>query len=98
MTLNGAQNIVENELNKIAGSEWQKTIQSRSTNSRYYKLINTNTSMEFRISDHVTNKNISTLVISKHVNEITIRRYVRNRVKDFRRKSLDVTLGLKKGK
>lgn len=99
MTLNGAQIIVENELNKIAGSEWQlHVMQSHSTNSRYYKLINSKTSLIFRISDHITYKDMSTLVISKHVTEMAIRNYVRNRVKDFRKRTLNVILGIKKGK
>lgn len=97
MTLNGAQIIVENELSKIARSEFH-IMQSHSTNSRYYKLINTNTSLIFRISDHVTYKDMSTLVISKKITEQAIRNYVRNRVKDFHKRSLNVILGIKKGK
>lgn len=97
MTLVGAQVIVENELNRIAKSEF-RAMESHSTNSKYYKLVNANTSLIFRISDHNTRKDISTLLIGKHVTEQSIRNYVRNRVKDFHKRSLDTVLGLKKGK
>lgn len=92
MTLIGAQTIVENELRKTAGNEWFQ-MQSHTTNSMYYKLINTHTSLIFRISDHATGKDISTLIIGGKITEKNIRSYVRNRVKDFRKRSLKAILG-----
>ena len=100
MTLNGAQIIVENELKKelkqelnseigeINGSNWKIAIMpSQSTNSVYYKIINNHTSMIFRISDHNTSKDMSYLLITQKVTEDMVRRYVRNRVSDFRKRS-----------
>lgn len=95
MTLVGAQNIVENELNRIANSEWHiYSRHSASTNSQYYKLVNGRTSLLFRISDHDTKADVSTLLISKKISEQTIRQYVRNRIKDFRKRSLKALLNI----
>ena len=80
MTKNGVRDIIKQELNR-AHMDYRE-IESKETESVYYKLYLGKTSMLFRISDHPTKKDVSTLRFDHKTSEDNIRRYTRNRVRD----------------
>ena len=80
MTKNGVRDTIRQELNR-AHVDYRE-IESKETESVYYKLYLGNTSMLFRISDHPTKKDVSTLRFDHKTSEENVRRYTRNRIKD----------------
>ena len=80
MTKNGVRDIIKQELNKARMN--YREIESKETESVYYKLYLGNTSMLFRISDHSTKKDVSTLRFDHKTSEDNVRRYTRNRIRD----------------
>lgn len=96
ITIRQATVIIETELRSLSdlGYKIEKR-PSQSTNSCYFKITNRYTSMIFRISDHKTHKNIMTLRLDKENSEETVKKFVRNRIKDFNRRSCDTVLGLR---
>lgn len=90
MTKNGVREIIKQELNK-ARMDYRE-IESKETESVYYKLYLRNTSMLFRISDHPTKKDVSTLRFDHRTSEDNVRRYTRNRIRDAKSRELNVLL------
>ena len=90
MTKNGVRDIIKQELNR-AHMDYRE-IESKETESVYYKLYLGNTSMLFRISDHPTKKDVSTLRFDHKTSEDNIRRYARNRIKDAKAREVGALL------
>lgn len=90
MTKNGVREIIKQELNK-ARMDYRE-IESKETESVYYKLYLRNTSMLFRISDHPTKKDVSTLRFDHRTSEDNVRRYTRNRIRDAKSRELNALL------
>lgn len=86
MTKKGVRDIIKQELNRARMK--YREIESKETESIYYKLYLENTSMLFRISDHPTKKDVSTLRFDYKTSEDNIRRYARNRIKDAKSREM----------
>jgi len=91
MTKNGVRDIIKQELNK-ARMDYRE-IESKETESVYYKIYLGNTTMIFRISDHPTGKDISTFRFDHKTSADNIRRYARNRIEDARVREVRAVLG-----
>lgn len=90
MTKNGVRDIIKQELNR-AHMDYRE-IESKETESVYYKLHLGNSSMLFRISDHPTKKDVSTLRYDHKTSEDNVRRYTRNRIKDAKAREVGALL------
>lgn len=90
MTKNGVRDIIKQELNKAHMN--YREIESKKTESVYYKLYLGSTSMLFRISNHSTKKDVSTLRFDHRTSEDNVRRYTRNRIKDAKARELGALL------
>ena len=86
MDLNMAKQIITQELNNT--HQDYRIVESKSSNSIYFKIFFGKTSLQFRISDHSTKNDISTLRIDYKSTAKTIINYVRNRIKDTRDREL----------
>lgn len=83
VTIQTANQIVEEELRKIERQGYStKRIQSRTTNSSYYEIVDGQYRVSFRISDHkATRSHIRTLDVSYHKTSVDdVRRFVVNRL------------------
>lgn len=90
MTKNGVRDIIKQELNKAKVD--YKEIESKETESVYYKIYLGATTMLFRISDHPTKKDVSTFRFDHKTNADNIRRYARNRIKDAKTREVGALL------
>ena len=90
MTKNGVRETIKQELRK-AGVESHE-IESKETESVYYRIHLSRTTMLFRISDHATSKDVSTLRFDYRTSADKVRRYVRNRINDAKRRELSAVL------
>lgn len=90
MDLQTAKTIVRQELNKLHCE--YKEIESKTTNSVYYKIYFGKSDLQFRISDHRTKYDISTLRIDYKSSAKTIINYVHNRIQDAKDKELYAAL------
>ena len=90
MTKNGVKDIIKQELNK-AKVRYEE-INSKETESVYYKIYFDNSSMLFRISDHPTKKDVSTLRFDYRTKEDNVRRYARNRIRDAKQREVGAVL------
>ena len=90
-----------NEIKKIVTEQTAKMgyvfedRKSSSTNSWYFKLYATpDISLLFRVSDHVTNKNVITLRVDHKTSRKDIERFVYNRCRDLSYRKVKAILGL----
>lgn len=90
MTKNGVRETIKQELRK-AGVEFHE-IESKETESVYYRIHLSRTTMLFRVSDHATSKDVSTLRFDYRTSADKVRRYVRNRINDAKRRELSAVL------
>lgn len=90
MTINGIKEIVKQELRKQSLQFEEK--ESITTNSIYYTVYLTHSQMVFRVSDHLTFKDMSTFVYSPKTTPQQICRYINNRVKDAKVRELNKAL------
>lgn len=90
MTKNGVRDIIKQELNKAKMN--YKEIESKETESIYYKIYFGNSSMIFRISDHPTKKDVSTFRFDYKTSAENIRRYARNRINDAKAREVGAVL------
>ena len=90
MTINGIKEITRQELRKQSLTFEEK--ESLSTNSVYYTVYLTHSQMVFRISDHLTSKDMSTFRYSKKTTPQQICRYLNNRIKDAKARELSIAL------
>lgn len=90
MTKNGVKDIIKQELNKA--KMHYKEIESKETESVYYKIYFGNSNMVFRISDHPTKKDVSTFRFDYKTKEDNVRRYARNRIKDAKAREVGAVL------
>lgn len=93
MTNTEARSIILKELSK-SGYEY-KEINSKSTDSMYYKISSGESSLLFRISDHPTQKDVITFRIDKHKNRENLQKFVKNRISDLSYRVTKTFLGLR---
>lgn len=92
MTLEHAKAIVDKELRRSGYSFVFR--ESKSTSSCYYKIEGSrDTSLMFRISDHNTNKNVLSFLVTEHQSEAQLVNFVDNRIRDFKKRHLKALLG-----
>lgn len=90
MTINGIKEIIKQELRKQSLTFEEK--ESLSTNSVYYTVYLTHSQMVFRISDHLTSKDMSTFRYSDKTTAPQVCKYLNNRIKDAKARELSIAL------
>lgn len=94
MTNAEARSIITKELSK-SGYEYRE-INSKTTDSMYYRISSGETSLLFRISDHPTQKDVITFRIDKHKNnKDNLQKFIKNRISDLSYRVTKTFLGLR---
>lgn len=92
MTIQQARQITLHELKKCGYSF--KEIQSKSTNSLYFRIESSKESLLFRISDHQTYKDVCTFRIDHKTNDNKLKNFIKNRVYDLSYRNTKKILGI----
>lgn len=93
LSIEAVTNIIVKELKQSDYAVDVKRMDSKSSQSCYFSIKgDSGVSMLFRISDHPTKKNVMTLRVDKKLNKQQVQRFVHNRVKDLKQRTLKVLL------
>lgn len=91
MNINQIEQIFKKEVNK-KGYKIEE-IQSKTTNSYYFKLSSGDVSMTIRVSDHKSGRNLTTLRFDKVKNTQSVEGFIKNCCQGLSQRKLKAILG-----